>query len=158
MNDTYFALCPAGYAPWSLRLYDAVLHSAVPVILANDIIEPFERFLDWRTFTVKVDADLITTNSNISFLITMTNHSDELRRNLLHRNRNHNTSRLVNTYLGKKLLNVHLAAQWLHWDEKSPKSIYKLLLLELWCRSRHGIGEELCHKRSASIIGGLSYW
>eukprot|EP01041_Mallomonas_annulata_P000809 gene809-1581_t len=51
LKDSYFALCPAGYAPWSIRLYDAIFSHSIPVILANEIIEPFERFLNWKAFT-----------------------------------------------------------------------------------------------------------
>lgn len=52
ITSGYFALCPTGYQPWSVRLYDAIMHDVVPVILANGIIEPFEKFLSWESFTV----------------------------------------------------------------------------------------------------------
>jgi hypothetical protein len=54
--DSYFGLAPSGMAPWSQRLFDALFRFCVPVILANGIIEPFESFLDWTTFTVKLNT------------------------------------------------------------------------------------------------------
>jgi hypothetical protein len=53
ITQAYYALCPAGNACWSMRVYDAIEHEVVPVILADPIIEPFERFLHWPAFTLK---------------------------------------------------------------------------------------------------------
>jgi hypothetical protein len=56
-RQAYFALCPAGWACWSRRLYDAIFAAAVPVVVADPVAEPFERFLDWRGFAVGLGAD-----------------------------------------------------------------------------------------------------
>ena len=53
ITEAYYALCPAGNACWSMRIYDAIEHETIPVILADPIIEPFERFLHWPAFTLK---------------------------------------------------------------------------------------------------------
>eukprot|EP00947_MAST-08B_sp_MAST-8B-sp1_P003430 g3430.t1 len=43
-----------GFAPWSRRLFDSVMMGCIPVIIADNIELPFEQFLDYRSFTVKV--------------------------------------------------------------------------------------------------------
>jgi hypothetical protein len=43
MGQSYYAFCPSRMACWSLRLYDALLHDVVPVLLADAVVEPFER-------------------------------------------------------------------------------------------------------------------
>eukprot|EP01041_Mallomonas_annulata_P002198 gene2198-4276_t len=70
ITDSYFALCPAGYAPWSRRVYEALLKNSIPVILPNGIVEPFERYLDLTKFSVKFNTDYISI-SNLSFLERM---------------------------------------------------------------------------------------
>eukprot|EP00939_MAST-03C_sp_MAST-3C-sp1_P000034 g34.t1 len=57
--DSTFCLCPRGFAPWSKRLFDAVVLGCIPVIIADNIELPFEQYVDYRAFTVKVlDADV----------------------------------------------------------------------------------------------------
>lgn len=41
MKDAIFALCPAGWACWSSRYFDALAHMVIPVRLADDAAEPF---------------------------------------------------------------------------------------------------------------------
>jgi hypothetical protein len=43
MGQSYYAFCPSRMACWSMRLYDALLHDVVPVLLADAVVEPFER-------------------------------------------------------------------------------------------------------------------
>jgi hypothetical protein len=49
-----FLLCPRGITPWTRRVFDAILMGAVPVIISDDVQFPFEAFLDWSLFTVKI--------------------------------------------------------------------------------------------------------
>ena len=56
----WYALCPAGWGCWSSRLFDAIDKLAVPVILANGALQPFERFLDWRAFSVQLDTEVLS--------------------------------------------------------------------------------------------------
>ena len=64
MQSTVFALCPEGFFWWSPRLYDAIQLGAIPLILADNIVLPFERFIDWPSFTTKINV------SNIENIIT----------------------------------------------------------------------------------------
>lgn len=59
VKGSTFCLCPRGYAPWSRRFFDAILLGCIPVIIADSIELPFEEFIDYRQFTVKVaEADI----------------------------------------------------------------------------------------------------
>eukprot|EP00938_MAST-03A_sp_MAST-3A-sp1_P002503 g2503.t1 len=49
-----FCLCPRGFAPWSRRLFDAVQLGCIPVIIADGIELPYEEFLDYTSFSVKI--------------------------------------------------------------------------------------------------------
>lgn len=55
LNNSKFLLCPGGWAPWSPRLFDALFKGIVPVIIADGIVNPFENFLNFSAFSVKVD-------------------------------------------------------------------------------------------------------
>jgi Exostosin family len=47
-----FCLCPRGIAPSSLRLFEAMQASCVPVIIADGLVLPDE--IDWHSFSVQV--------------------------------------------------------------------------------------------------------
>ena len=42
-----------------MRLYDAIFHGTVPAIIAEGIVQPYERYLDWESFTVKLRDDAL---------------------------------------------------------------------------------------------------
>jgi len=52
--DTQFALCPRGNGLASYRLAEAALAGAIPVIIADDQVLPFEELLDWRSLAVVI--------------------------------------------------------------------------------------------------------
>jgi hypothetical protein len=54
---TIFNLCLEGFSPWSPRLYESIVLGTIPLILAQSIVLPFERFIDWRSFSMKVNVD-----------------------------------------------------------------------------------------------------
>jgi putative beta-1,4-xylosyltransferase IRX10 len=54
VKNSVFCLCPRGFAPWSRRFFDSVALGCIPVIIADNIELPFEEFIDYRKFTVKV--------------------------------------------------------------------------------------------------------
>jgi hypothetical protein len=50
-----WSLCPAGWACWSQRLYDVLsIGKSVPVVMADPMLMPFERFLNWGAFSARV--------------------------------------------------------------------------------------------------------
>jgi hypothetical protein len=54
MESSVFCLAPLGYALWNFRLFESVMLGCIPVIIADNIELPFERQLDYRSFSVKV--------------------------------------------------------------------------------------------------------
>lgn len=59
LGNHAFGLCPAGWVPWSPRVFDVLNAGAVPVVIADGIVEPFEQYLDWCQFALKVASDRI---------------------------------------------------------------------------------------------------
>jgi hypothetical protein len=59
IKSSVFALCPEGFLPWSPQLYQAIQLRAIPFILADNIVLPFERFIDWRSFSAKINISNI---------------------------------------------------------------------------------------------------
>lgn len=72
-----FALCPAGWAPWSPRLFDAVAAGAIPVIIADNWNPPFaDDFLDYSRFSIRVPQAKVWMLKQILLAITQ----DEIKR------------------------------------------------------------------------------
>jgi hypothetical protein len=59
IQSSVFSLCPEGFLPWSPRLYEAIQIGTIPIILADNIVLPFERFIDWRSFSAKLNVSNI---------------------------------------------------------------------------------------------------
>ena len=49
-----YSFCPAGWGPWSVRMQHALSVFSIPVIFADRIVEPYERFFNYTFFTAKV--------------------------------------------------------------------------------------------------------
>ena len=60
--SSVFFLCPEGYSPWSPRIYESLNLGSIPIIIADGIVLPFERFIPWRSFSLKLNV------SNINYL------------------------------------------------------------------------------------------
>lgn len=54
MQRTLFCLCPRGWAPWSPRIVETVVLGCIPVIIADDIVLPFEDVIPWKKLAVFV--------------------------------------------------------------------------------------------------------
>ena len=169
MTDTIFALCPAGAACWSMRLYHALFADAIPVLLADPVIEPFERFLDWTTFTVKVmtdpppvvEEDQLGTHSssdrsrnNRSSIMDLPALFDKLHEySMLARQ----ASSRKSSYVTEKVANIRQVTPWLTYNALSHRNAYRLILLEIWCRTKSGLSESAC-LRPVAKIANTSYF
>ena len=61
LKKSIFYLAPAGFAPWSARIYEAIHYGCIPVIIADTIVLPFDDQLPWKDFSIKIsEADLRT--------------------------------------------------------------------------------------------------
>jgi hypothetical protein len=59
VQSALFCLCPRGFASWSRRLFDAIAVGCIPVIISDDAEHPFERIVDYRTFSIRIaESDL----------------------------------------------------------------------------------------------------
>jgi hypothetical protein len=65
IQSSVFSLCPEGFLPWSPRLYEAIQIGAIPIIMADSIVLPFERFIDWQSFSVKINVSNIGNMTHI---------------------------------------------------------------------------------------------
>jgi len=133
----YFSLCPGGSAPWSLRLYDALFHYSIPIILSDQVILPFERFLQWQDFTIKFQSEYFYAHST-EIIQRIDKHIREFKSLLQtalesqqHENmrgtrdgKNSNSRRqhrlrklLTNNYIYNKLSAIEANLKWFQWQE-----------------------------------------
>jgi len=54
MTMAPYAMCPAGWACWSSRVYDAFHKGTVPILLADGMAIPFSRWLDYDELQVAI--------------------------------------------------------------------------------------------------------
>jgi hypothetical protein len=66
IQSVIFSLCPEGFLPWSPRIYESIQIGAIPVILADNIVLPFERFINWRSLSAKINVSNIPNITNIA--------------------------------------------------------------------------------------------
>lgn len=56
MHTSKFCLNPAGDTPSACRLFDSIVSLCVPVIVSDSIELPFEDVIDYRKFSIFVEA------------------------------------------------------------------------------------------------------
>jgi len=54
MKRSEFCLCMLGFSLWTPRTDEAIANDCIPVIIADGIVMPFERYLNWGRFSVKI--------------------------------------------------------------------------------------------------------
>mmetsp|Transcript_17896 Transcript_17896/g.50419 ORF Transcript_17896/g.50419 Transcript_17896/m.50419 type:complete len:136 (-) Transcript_17896:784-1191(-) len=57
MVRSQFCLAIPEIEGWSLRIFDAIALGCIPVLLTNQVNLPFESFLDYSEFAIKVPED-----------------------------------------------------------------------------------------------------
>ncbi|KAG2241936.1 hypothetical protein Bca52824_096222 [Brassica carinata] len=58
MHTSKFCLNPAGDTPSACRLFDSIVSLCVPVIVSDSIELPFEDVIDYRKFSIFVEANV----------------------------------------------------------------------------------------------------
>ena len=61
LDRSVFCLSPAGFAPWTKRLYEVIMHGCIPIIIADVLIMPFEKQLDWSKFSIRISENDLAT-------------------------------------------------------------------------------------------------
>jgi hypothetical protein len=128
--EAFMSLAPAGHGCWSSRLFEAIHHNSIPVIVAGGQTQPFERFLDWRSFSIKLEVPDLTRDGGAVFEHLMAIFEAEGEGEQRKWRVRPAQVASVQAYLDA----LEMAAAWLSWEETSERSAWHLLLLELACR------------------------
>merc|ERR1712083_1000842 len=110
----------------------------VPVILADSIVEPFEQFLDYRKFTVKLDARHLMQNATggspeLDALHSLAREFRQACRNVSEDNVNSITT-CITHHLSVKIASLTVARAWFSFDFRTEINAIKGFILELWTR------------------------
>ena len=57
LERSVFCLAPAGFAPWTKRFFESIIHGCIPVVIADTLVLPFESQLDYNRLVVRVSQD-----------------------------------------------------------------------------------------------------
>ncbi len=74
IQSSVFSLCPEGYLPWSPRIYEAIQIGTIPILLVDNIVLPFERFINWRAISAKINVSNI---QNIAGIVHRIDHFEQ---------------------------------------------------------------------------------
>jgi len=130
-NDSYFGIHCAGWGIWTARLYNYLNLSIIPIISSDGVILPFESFLDYRSFTIKLLSTTYAENNRDPHPIL---HLQDVAR----------TARMKTSKLGKekKMVvkrlyqmqdNTKSASYWLDWLSKDEfRNPFCLIAIELF--------------------------
>lgn len=131
MGSFWYALCPAAWACWSSRLFHAIDQLAVPAIMANGAIEPFEGILDWRSFAIRIDT-LRLTAGNASQLDWLHHDATVTAR---HCSGCATCDKCIKQPLVRRVKQLQQVRQWFSYNASAvPYNAIGLFLLELHCR------------------------
>lgn len=64
-SESLFSLCPRGYGATSFRFYEAMQLGTDPVFVYDKPWFPYEDFIDWDSFSVRVHVSEIDNIQNI---------------------------------------------------------------------------------------------
>ena len=65
IQSSIFSICPEGFLPWSPRLQEAIQIGAIPIILSDNLVLPFERYIPWRLISVKLNVSQTENLTNL---------------------------------------------------------------------------------------------
>lgn len=129
IRSSVFLLCPEGYSPWSPRIYEAINLESIPFILADGIVFPFERFIPWRSFSLKLNVSNM--NNIIDFAIGdgTSNFEERIKR------KRRNVQRYMNAFrwLSKNNRNKHRSSAFIPEDDFKT-NVFHYIYRELKCR------------------------
>lgn len=71
MQNSKYGIFTRGDCVWSPRLIEILIHGCIPIIINNDYVLPFEKYIDWKSFSV------IINEQNCDTLYDIINNIDE---------------------------------------------------------------------------------
>jgi hypothetical protein len=57
LHRSVFCLCPAGWTPWSKRIYETILCGAIPVFIPGSFVPPFPGQIKFERFSLTVTLE-----------------------------------------------------------------------------------------------------
>jgi len=65
-RNSIFTLCPKGYGSWTYRFYQAINWGSIPVLLSDDYILPFQQYISYDQFTIRIpEHDILKIDKTI---------------------------------------------------------------------------------------------
>jgi hypothetical protein len=183
----YFMYNPCGHACWSQRLYEALAVYTIPIIVTDGGIQAFERFIDWRTISVKMNLQTWTNKTLLANYRKQIRIESDLFRNKLascgsklqpalrgfdfndqftwfEAARNGNISEcleLFDTFYWKKSEMISQASEWFDFSEIKESRIhaFRLLTMEIFCHAMAYLNRDIaiCN-RPADFTARLEYF
>ena len=131
IRSTIFSLCPEGFFPWSPRFFDAVQLGAIPLVLADNIVLPFERFIDWPSISAKVNVSNI--RNMIDYIYQIDNFEEYTKKKLTSAQPYADAFKWPYSSIGE---NGHKKHDFLPDEDKNGtiKNAFHYVSLELRCR------------------------
>jgi hypothetical protein len=118
-QDSYFGIHCAGFGIWTSRFYNYLNMGIIPVVPSDGVVLPFEKFLNYPAFSVKLLSSTYNTNNKGPI--------QELER-VAERERSG-----ADTGLFSMQKNAKEVANWFYWRSKEPfKNPFTLIILELY--------------------------
>ena len=130
MEQAVFALSPAGWACWSSRLYDAFYRLTIPVVLADNMVLPFERQLNYDNLLERVETGHptnLTANGGPAFarLKNLAESWVEICQNITRR------QDCLNHFVSRKMNAMARYRAYLGWETYGNETSYALFEREL---------------------------
>lgn len=115
-DDAYFGVHCAGHGIWTARLYNYLITGVIPILCSDGVILPFERFLNYRAFSVKVLSSTYDKNDQ-NFVGAIKNACSQARQD---------------ASLFEMQARAKEASEWLDWKSTTPyRNPLTLIILEL---------------------------
>jgi len=133
VNEALYNFCPAAFGCWSARLFDVIDRGGIPVVLADDIVQPFEELLGYGSFSLKLDVARLMGGDDAS-LVQLHRSADQVLRECVEGSQEAaNCTRLAPVRMMQRSRAI---APYLSYSPFDNRSAFSLFLVELLCRKR----------------------
>ena len=138
MKDAVFGLCPAGWACWSSRLYDAFDKGTIPILLADDMVIPFERWLDYDELIFQITTGSpvqLASDGGVDF-----SELHSLAQSWIQAcNTDASTETCVSHRVSEMMANIATSRQWFGWNPDGDENAFAMVEKELMARVKPAV-------------------